>query len=75
MKRPLRCHCAIAAMFVVCLAGPALGPPDNFEANAVRSFPAGWGDAARVDPASTPPKPSALAVGPPIPSVIRPAHQ
>ena len=59
-------HCAVLALAVACLGGPAVagpvGPAETFEGDAVGSFPAGWSDVALVDPASTAPKPSAVVV-------------
>jgi hypothetical protein len=48
MKRSVHRHCAVPALVVACLSGPAtagpVGPPDTFEGNAAGSFPAGWSD-------------------------------
>jgi hypothetical protein len=66
MKRSVHYHCAVLALVVTCLGGPAaagpVGPPDTFEGNAVGSFPAGWSDVALVDPDPIAPKPSAVVV-------------
>jgi hypothetical protein len=62
----VHCHCAALALAAACLGGPAaagpVGTAGTFEGDAVGSFPAGWSDAARVDPASTAPNPSAVVV-------------
>lgn len=66
MRQSARRDCALLALAVACLGGPAaagpVGPAETFEGDAVGSFPSGWSDAARVDPASTAPNPSAVVV-------------
>jgi hypothetical protein len=62
----VHCHCAILALLVACLGGPVAAGPvsltETFEAYAASSCPAGWSDVDLIDPASTVPKPTAVAV-------------
>jgi hypothetical protein len=65
VKLAVHCHCAILAVLVACLGGPAAAAPvgiaDNFEGNAAGSFPAGWSDIGLVSPGTTP-NPSVVVV-------------
>jgi hypothetical protein len=66
MKWSIHCHCAVLALVIGCLGGPATAGPvgtvETFEGDAVGNFPANWSDVALVDPDPLAPKPSAVVV-------------